>query len=421
MKMSFCSHLKAHGFWWRLFGCNTPPGPEPMPPVEHITVNLCSVSDLLAGDRCRSRYVKTFVLGQQPTDFCAIVGLHPYQMSVCDIPVHEVGVNLIWSGFMLGGLSMYDTEIWKEADLPLYLDAIAEDGCNAHRDVWCFFDGANEVWRSYVPWVGNDYAVPNEEYYAVIDRRLKMFYERKLTEIISLTPYGMDQNVVFNGAYQSALRTFIQRTKKYLPFVRYETYNEPNTNEDAKVEVNKKMVEILQSEGVPNWAIQIAFADRSANSAILINTLNSEGTMSLHWVGSMETIQDGPTPWAGSPGTQWLMGAGLGSSDDGQDMKRKSLGLNWGYLEEQGITEAQRPNNLQLYKMTRWMLRKFELMKIDANGNYIYTGQTVRGRVIEHLSAAGFQHKKEQPNLKMAIEIGRDERIIMRNAYNDSL
>lgn len=320
---------------------------------------------------------------------------------------------------MIGGLSMKDTAIWKEDDLPAYLDAIIIDGCNSHRDCWFFLNPSpGEAWQSYVPWIGSDYAVPNEEYYSVIDRRLKMFYDRKLTEVISLTPYGMDQNVVFNMAYQSAVRTFIQRTKKYLPFVRYETFNEPSGTEDDKFSVNQIMVDILKQENVPNWAIQIAFVDRSANSSLLINTLGGEGTMSLHWVGSMETIQKADKPWENSPGTQWLMGHGLGSSDDGQDTQRKALGLNWGYLEAQGITEARRPNDAQLYEMTKWMLRKFELMELDANGEYIYTGKMVNGRLIEHLSAAAFQHPYEQPNLKQAIEIGRPERRAMREAYN---
>lgn len=386
-------------------------------PVEYVDVRIC-IKDLpeehVANEYCIRIETRQYVKGTEPTVSCLCV-------PVCDIPCDETGILMIWSGFMIAGLSMKDTAIWKEADLPAYLNALVIDGIPAHRDCFCFLDSKpGDEWQSYILWVGDTYDVPNEEYYAVIDRRLQMFYDRKLTEVISLTPYGLSQNVVFDPKFQSCLRTFIRRTKKFLPYVRFETFNEPNTNEDAKVEVNKTVVEILQSEGIPNKYIQIAFADRSANSAILINTLKSEGTMSLHWVGSMETIQTGDTPWEGSPGTQWLQGAGLGSSDDGQDVKRKALGLNWGYLEAQGITEAQRPNDEQEFNIVKWMLRKFEklLAPTDGSDNYIHTGIMVHGRLVEHLSAAGFQHPLGQPNLLQAIEIGRSERLKMREAYN---
>ena len=315
---------------------------------------------------------------------------------VCEIPYRKTGKLLCWSGTMLAGLVMKETATYKDADLPAYYDALAADGVNAERNMVCL-DSTPE-WELNLPWIGDDLKAVNEEFYRVLDRRMALVAARDLTEIITVGPYS-GYDLRGNPDFPGYVREFVKRMKKWLPNIIFETWNEPVGSPDEIAETQKQMVTIFQEEGVPDSHIQIAFADGGKNSDILMTQLGGEGLMSLHWIGSMETVQQ---VWEPSSNYVPLMGYGLYGSDDGQDTQRSAHGLNWWWHEQQGITEYRRPDNDQIYEITKWML---------THG---------RGVGYEHLSAAGFQ-TAATPNLEEAIRIGKDERKAMYRAYCDTL
>jgi hypothetical protein len=313
-------------------------------------------------------------------------------IEVCQTPYHETGKLLIFSGTMLAGMALRERPGFSEAELPGYYNALAADGINAERNLSGWVDNEAPPWESLRPWTDR-LDRPNEEYYRQFDRRMKLVAERRLTEIITVGPYD-GYSLRHDPYFPAYVREFVRRTKKWLPYIVYETWNEPggqNAGAD-EAEASLQMVKILQEEGVPNAHIQISYCDSSVMFMTLQVTLRGEGLACLHWVGSMETItisNEHGQAWEGSPGTALLMENGLYASNDGEDTQRASRGLNWWHREQMGCREYLRPDNDQLYEVTKWMLS--------------------RGRGYEHLSAAGFQ-STETPVLADAIEIGRAER-----------
>jgi len=224
--------------------------------------------------------------------------------------------------------------------------------------------------------------------------------QRKLTEILTIGPY-VGYHLKDIPTFLRYVETFIKRTKKWLPYVIYETWNEPSGTPEEQVAASRRIVDILQAEGVPNAHIQIPYSDSSDFAMLLVNQMKGEGLACLHWVGSMETIQlstERGQAWEGSSGTEWLMRNGLYGSNDGEDTQGAARGLNWWHREQVGCQKYRRPDIDQLYKITKWMLS--------------------HGRGYEHLSAAGFQ-RSETPILADAIVLGKSERAAMRQAYED--
>jgi hypothetical protein len=204
-----------------------------------------------------------------------------------------------------------------------------------------------------------------------------------------LTPYdGINS--------EDEVRELIRRTKSFLPNIIYECVNEPANNDRQA-----RIVQILKEEGIPNKFIMIDWVDSSEFTILLETTLAGEGLASLHRVGSMETIHaPWPTGWSTSEGTMKAMRNGLGGSCDGSDVTGNSHGLRFWYHVQHGVEGFERPDNQQLYEITKWMLEN--------------------GKHYEDLSATGFQ-ESESPNLKKAIENGKIERQKMYQAYLDSL
>jgi len=124
--------------------------------------------------------------------------------------------------------------------------------------------------------------------------------------------------------------------------------------------------------------------------------LAGEGLASGHGIGSMETIlAPWPNGWATSSGTLKLMEYGLTGSNDGEDTEKAALGLYWFWMPQ---GPGRRSSAAQAHDVTAWMLE--------------------HGKGWEMLSASGFQ-SGGRPNLKAAIELGREERKAMRKAYNE--
>ena len=324
-------------------------------------------------------------------------------VAICQTPYNETGRLLIFSGTMLAGMALKDRPGFTEAELPGYYNALVDDGINAERNLSCWVDNNAAPWESLRPWTDR-LDRPNEDYYTALDRRMALVAERRLTEIITVGPYD-GYHLRYDLYFEAYVREFVRRTKKWLPYIIYETWNEPSgfpggTADDA--EASLRMVKIFQEEGVPSEHIQIPYCDSSTMFRTLQVTLGGKGLACLHWVGSMETItvtNENGKAWEGSEGTALLMQNGLYASNDGEDTQRASRGLNWQHLEAQGNREYLRPDNDQLYDVTKWMLS--------------------HGRGYEHLSAAGFQ-RAETPHLGDAIEIGRAERRAMRQAWDEA-
>jgi hypothetical protein len=351
------------------------PPPHPPAPVM-VKVTVCAESLLLPNPFCPSTEVREFRPDAVPTAVCTlhVAPPEPPAIPVCASPWPESGKLRIWSGTLLGGLSTRDNATFKESDLPAYYDAIAEDGPNCERNFAYFEDDG--AWTSYRP--------SDPDYYQHLIYRINLAVQRKITEILCLTPYGITNS-------DDEIRTIIRATKQFLPYIIYEAVNEPRDNERQK-----EIVAILQAEGIPNKNIQIEYVDSGAFFDLLATTLKGEGLATLHWVGTMDTVDaDWPMGWSTSDGTMKLMGYGMYGSNDGQDAARAAKGLNWWAHSQMTppVTEYRRPDNPQLAEVTPWML--------------------ANGRGYEHLSAAGFQ-ASATPDLRAAIELGRAERRAMR-------
>lgn len=294
----------------------------------------------------------------------------------CSSPYHREGKLLVWSGTSLTTLSTKDNALFKEADLPAYYDALVADGVNAERSFAYFTDGDTN-WDSFLPC--------NPGFYEHLNYRLGLIKERDLTEIMCLTPYGGENSF-------DEVREIIRRTKSFLPNIIYECVNEPTTNDRQK-----RIVDILKDENIPNKYIQINFLDSGEFGELLTVWLNGEGLACAHRTGSMETIRltnELGKAWEGSPGCMRLMGNGLYGSNDGDDVQQSAKGLTFWAQKPEDKIKYRRSDNNQITEITSWML---------AHG---------RGVGFEVLSACGFQ-ASEPPDLKEAIRIGRDERRAM--------
>jgi hypothetical protein len=389
------------------------PGPD-CPPVEMVEfpvgmvptaqcpqkrLSVCRESGMLAGPNCPDVESKVF-FPPLPDVPCSVHG-----KVVCKHPYSEESSILIWSGTRLCGLSLLPYDGMKETELPGYYDALAQDGVNAERNFSCFLD-TDDLWRGLIPWNGDDLASVNEAYYAQALGRMRLAAARKLTEVVTVGPYS-GYHLRGRPDFPAYVRNFVRRTKPLLPYIVYETWNEPGDGtegEEDKTRWSEMMVDIFLSEGIPPRNIMVPFADCGMFADLLVQKLQGKGLGSLHWVGSMETILEAEHPWEGSPGTMGLMLNGLIGSNDGEDVMRKSLGLNWFELEQAGNVEFRRPNVPQLRAITAWM-----------TGVKEFQGSTFRGRGYEQLSAAGCQ-RQVLPRIYDAIETGRAERRAMAEA-----
>jgi hypothetical protein len=226
---------------------------------------------------------------------------------------------------------------------------------------------------------------------------MKLLVERKLTEIVTVCPYG-GQEMLNSASFPTYVRNLVAGFKKHAPYVVFETIHEPAGTEDEKYWANRQIVDILLQEGIPPAHIMIAYVDRGVNTTMLANELQGRGTMSLHWTGTMATINmPYPDGGEGSDGTHDLMKLGLIGSSDGQDKALDAHGFNFWHHEQHGVTEYRRANNIELKEITRWMLD--------------------HGKGYEFLSSAAFQ-ESEEPDLVMGYTIGGSEQKAMREAFD---
>lgn len=356
----------------------------PKPPTPKIQVLVCNdFSDLPASEArivnewCPASHWAEYVKGHEPIIVCTKHVKPEPPIPQCDIPWPETGKLLIWSGLLLCDLSTKDNEEFQESDLDDYYNALAEDGVNAIRSFAFFLDEQPGYWESWKP-IDTGYGIH-------FTTRLKLITERKLTAIVSLWAYG-------GGSTDSEIDYVIDLAKPFLPYIVFEPINEA-----YGMSGQIKIVNMLKAKGIPNSAIMISFVDSGEFADMLVNGLNGEGLACGHGIGSLETIHaPWPNGWSTSSGTLALMKYGLFPSSDGEDATHSARGSFWFWLPDPG--PGRRPSVDQIYGITKWSLEN--------------------GRGYEQLSAAGFLDSG-RPNLKAAIELGREERRAMRAAYNE--
>ena len=309
----------------------------------------------------------------------------------CDYPYYKTRKLVCWSGTLLSGMCMkeHDKCEFKEVDLPEYYDALVEDGINSERNFAVFLDD-DEYWKAYRPWVGDDLDVVNEEYYQVFNRRMALVAERKLTEIVTVGPYA-GYHLKSSSNFPGYVHTFICRTQKWMPYIIYETWNEPTGSVDEQYDSQKLIVDILKAVSIPLNHIQVNWFDSSLFFKLISEDLQGKGLAAIHWYGSersADTLKVGMM-------ASHLIPNGTYPCSDGQDWHREAKGLDWPW----DITkEYRRPSVGQIRYISKVI---FEL----------------GGRGFDHLSASGFQPDLMTPNLKKAIELGRDERRAMGEVF----
>ena len=357
----------------------------PKPPVEKEWILVCNSwpdpdgshpeNARLAASYCPS-HLGEYIKGRGPTKICDIAEHQippPPPVPVCDIPWSDKRIFLGWDGALLCFLS---SKHFTREEVVAYANALAEDGIPLTRSFSYFVDEIPGVWESWKP--------VDAEYRPVVQERLKLLADRKITMIVSLEPYGA-------FAPDSDLEWIIETCRPFFPWIIFET-----ANESGDMNLHRRLVGKLKTAGVPSSSIMIYYTDSGDFADCLQVELAGEGLASLHGVGSMETIlAPWPAGWAESPGTLALMKIGLRSSNDGEDVEHAAKGLFWPWLPD-GL--GRRSTAAQGHEIAGWML--------------------VRGGGFEFLSAAGFQGSN-RPDLSKAVDLGREERRALRAAYDE--
>jgi hypothetical protein len=367
------------------------PACPPKPPTPKIWVEVCdafpdmpAIEARLANEYCPSHHQAQYIKGAEPL-ICTKHTKPEPSIPQCDIPWPDKHAFISWDGALLGYFCSkeLDGEFTKDR-LTAYANALAEDGIPMTRGFSHFYDEIPGVWESWKP--------VDQEYRDVLQSRIRLMAERKITSIISLEPYG-----AVGPAPDADIDWIIDSAKPFLPFVVFETANE-NGNSGLSI----KLINQLKAHGIPNENIMIYFEDSGAFADLLVNALEGKGLASLHGVGSMETINaPWPRGWSTSPGTLKLMEYGLTGSNDGDDGEKKAEGLFWPWMPN---GPGQRSTAAQGHDITVWML--------------------AHGRGWEFLSASGFQQHgpgQQRPDLLGAVELGRGERKALRAAYSEMI
>lgn len=366
----------------------------PKPPTPKIWITVCNnfpdtppAEARIANEFCPATHPAQYIDkdGQRPTEICTTHTKPEPPIPQCDVPWPDKRWFGPWDGALLGYYCSkeLDGEFTKDR-LTAYADALAEDGIPLTRGFSHFYDEIPGIWESWKP--------VDQEYRDILQFRIKLMADRKITSIISLEPYGAGL------APDADIDWIIDSAKPFLPWVIFET-----ANENGNTSLSAKLISQLKGHGIPSENILIYFEDSGAFADLLVNTLEGKGLASLHGVGSMETI-DAPWPngWSTSPGTLKLMIYGLTGSNDGDDYAKEAKGLLWPWLPN---GPGRRSTAGQSHDITFWYL---------TNG----------GRGWEFLSASGFQQHgpgQQRPDLLGAVELGKEERRAMRRAYGETI
>ena len=308
----------------------------------------------------------------------------------CVFPYHDTGKIVCFSGTLMSGLCIREHERceFREADLAEYYDTLVEDGINSERNFATFLD-EDEYWKAHRPWVGEDLDVVNEEYYQVFDRRMAFVVERRLTEVVTIGPYS-GYHLKSNLKFPDYVREFIRRTKKWIPYIIYETWNEPTGVPGEQYDSQKLIVDILKTEGIREH-VQVNWFDSSLFYQLISEDLQGKGLAAIHWYGSEQSAD---TLKVGMMASH-LIPNGTYPCSDGEDWHREAKGLDWPW---DTTKEYRRPSVEQIRYISKVI-------------------SELGGKGFDHLSASGFQPNKKTPNLKTAIDLGREERRAMGEVF----
>lgn len=364
------------------------PACPPKPPTPKVWVTVCNdfpdtpaAEAQVANEYCPATHPAQYVKGSEPTTVCTKHVKPEPPIPQTDIPYPDKHAFVSWDGALLGFFCSKDLdgEFTKER-CTTYANALAEDGVAVTRGFSHFYDDIPGVWESWKP--------VDAEYREVLQWRIKLMADRKITSEIVLEPYAGE-------APDADLDWIIESAKPFLPYVIFET-----ANECGDMALHTRLINKLKAHGIPNSSIALYFVDSGEFADMLVNGLAGEGLASLHGVGSMDTIlAPWPRGWAASPGTLKLMEYGLTGSNDGEDSEHKAQGYFWPWLP---TGPGQRSTAAQGHDIEAWNLQN-------------------KGRGWEFLSAAGFQSGSQRPNLLEAVEKGREERKAMRAAYSETI
>jgi hypothetical protein len=370
------------------------PACPPKPPTPKIWITVCNdfpdmpaAEARIANEFCPATHPAQYIDKdeQRPTEICIKHTKPEPPIPQCDIPWPNKHAFIPWDGALLGFFCSKDLdgEFTKER-CTTYANALAEDGIPMTRGFSHFYDEIPGVWESWKP--------VDPEYRDVLQSRIRLMAERKITSIISLEPYGAG-----GPAPDADIDWIIDSAKPFLPFVVFET-----ANENGNTGLSTKLINQLKAHGIPNENILIYFEDSGAFADLLVNALEGKGLASLHGVGSMDTVNaPWPRGWSTSPGTLKLMEYGLTGSNDGEDGEKKAEGLFWPWMP---TGPGQRSTAAQGHDVESWYL--------------------AHGRGWEFLSASGFQQHgpgQQRPDLLGAVELGREERKALRVAYDETI
>lgn len=296
----------------------------------------------------------------------------------CDIPYHKTGRLLVVADACLTLSCSKDLGDFRMADIPAYLDAVVNDGCNAIRSVTQFNDETPGKWES---WKLTEFG-----YESHLRTILSWVKERDLTMILCLQPYG-DRTPLRNVQYQSLISLALE----FAPNVVVEAENEPLSND-----INAIVVSLAKAMGIPNNMIQVQWVDSGDYFKLVSQALNGQGISCLHFYASMDTITaPWPKGWTTSENTmkfvhQYSLYPSTDGGTDGHD----------GQFPWWTGTDYHAASPDDAYRMCKWNLKEL-------------------GRGLELLSKSMFV--TNFPNVRLSIEGGRGERRAMRLAYREVL
>lgn len=391
----------------------------PIPPVEYVTVEICTETQKLKNLYCIDTMPKKYVKGTEPTVLCQLHAEAPYVPKKVKNPLHESGILNCWVGLLYSDLTYLG---FIEAQLNSYYDALAEDKTNVLRAFGWWTDMVSGPWfgKYLLPWSVN--WTWSESYWSMVISRIKNWSDRGGWYIVDILDAcslyegeTWETNPLKNIAssptecfYDTPARAKIIEYAKELVSrtqglkVIFGTRNEGGqiVGVDGLRDYDSAVIAALKSVGVSSNRIQICSYDSGACYDTLVYDLDGNGLSAQHMVNSDKSADW----WRDSPGKQSMMRLGDYPCGDGPDMyiqenppEYLAEGLYWEFITAPASRVASRR---------------------ASNSQAEYIARTMRNlgfRRYEFLSAAGFQQKSGLPNMDDAILIGRDERQAIAN------
>lgn len=396
-RKEICKNLKKGTWLYGIFDCK-----RYEPTI--VWWEICLETGLLKNEWCPAVENLPFVSGAEPTTVCEI---HTKPIAKVKNPFWKNHRILAYDATIFCWAITEDNDLFKEAWLPDYLDALVADGITVTRAFMATLDGTSD-WSFFMPWIGQNMAVKNPAYFGkyingelsepgVIQRRMKMIKDRDLTAICTIVPYG-GADMTWSPDFPVYLDNILELLKPFMPNIIIETINEGGVGSEA---AQRMIVNAALAKGYPVEHLQLSPWDGGGFADLLTGPLQRKGLACWHWYGTLASISaPWPKGWTDSMNGLELLNNGVYLSNDGAG-DGSGLKFSW---DPDGIVRRSSP--AEIYQVTGWGLRHFNK----------FTNRWEEGKGFEHLSAAAFQ-TTGRPDLRAAIELGREERQAMAKAY----